>query len=103
MSQRLRGTIKFTSSPSNLGFDVFAKYNGVEHKLTMLAISKGESISAMTASLPPVRDPPPVVLDVILRASRKAASGTMGVYDIWQGQIVFPDVPVKTISPTTQQ
>ena len=77
-----------------VGFRVFARaVNGVEEEIGTLAwnnprIARG---TFLTSNFEP-RDGP---FDIILRADREAAVETTDVFEIWDGQLVFEDVPVK--------
>ena len=41
-------------------------------------------------------------MDVILRSSEKVARGTVDQFEIWNGQIVIPNVKVQRPTPTTR-
>ena len=46
--------------------------------------------------------------DIILRSSEKVAKETVDLFEIWQGELVYRDVPVKlgpyaTTQPATSQ
>jgi hypothetical protein len=44
---------------------------------------------------------PPATIDVILRTSPDAARRTTDLYQIWNGQLIFPAVPVYQATGTS--
>jgi hypothetical protein len=93
---RLEGSIEIKSCPVNVAFDVIARYGGNEERLTTLTCDKGNGSDYHISSATPV-NAPPATIDIVLRTSEKAARRSIGQYEIWEGELVFPNIPV--ISP----
>jgi len=99
----LDGEIVFAQLPVNGAFDVFARtHDGREYALGHAYATKGRGgsygIGVMTQGTRPTTLP--TTIDIILRSSPAAAEETIDMTEIWDGQIVIPNVPVK--APTTQ-
>ncbi len=89
--------IDLDASPVGLGFDVFARADGHETKLTSFATPAWSTAGSrgwwMGLSGPVL--PATAAADVILRSSPAAAAATVDTFDVWDGELVFPDVPIR--------
>lgn len=97
---QIGGIINFTNPPAAMAFDVFVKYDGVEYKLGSIHAKSGVMSSYYSSSTTPLKSPAPQRVDVILRSSDTAARNTVDLTDIWHGELIFPNVPVKDLSVT---
>jgi hypothetical protein len=100
---QLNATIMVDSIPSGVGYDVYAKIHGKEEKLGSFArpAKNGPHVSGgfgFGNSVPPFND---AAIDLILKPSDDAAVGTSDTFEIWDGQIVVKNVPVKRPPPKT--
>jgi hypothetical protein len=81
-------------SATALAFEVFVRTNGTEQPLGSISLIRGTSSTFLLrgdqADLGDATH-----ADVILRSSEKVARRTVHVVDIWDGELVFPRVPVK--------
>lgn len=86
-------------SPVDLAFEVFIRADGKETRATGIYFIKnsGGGFGTSTTDYP---KPLPDHVDVILRSSEAVARGTTNLTQIWKGEIVYKDVPVKL--PVTQ-
>jgi hypothetical protein len=94
---QLNTTIMVGAIPSGVGYDVYAKIHGKEEKLGSFArpAKNGPHVSGgfgFGNGVPPFDDP---AIDLILKPSVDAAIGTNDTFEIWDGQIVLKNVPVK--------
>ena len=94
-------------SPVDLAFEVFIRADGKETRATGIYFIKnsGGGFGTSTTDYP---KPLPDHVDVILRSSEAVARGTTNLTQIWKGEIVYENVPVKlptasTSQPTTQK
>jgi hypothetical protein len=79
--------------PVNVAFDIFVRINGHEHPAGTVTIPKGMPGGYGNS----VRDVPPdwpAHADVIFRTSQAAARDTVDLTQIWQGEVVLPNVPL---------
>jgi hypothetical protein len=82
------------SAPINLAYDVFARSGSREYRLgTMLYRGKSNTSDMTQYSLPP--DLKGDRADVIFRPSLDAAETTVDIQQIWDGEVVIKDVPIK--------
>jgi hypothetical protein len=91
---RLAMNVQVSRPPVNVSFDVIARHAGKEYLLGGVYCNAGEDNGAFG----PYTDKFPLgvaKVDVILRSSEKVARGTVDLYEIWKGELVFPDLPVK--------
>ena len=100
---QLNTTIRVGAIPSGVGYDVYAKIHGKEAKLGSFArpAKNGPHVSGgfgFGNGVPPFDDP---AIDLILKPSVDAAIGTNDTFEIWDGQIVLKNVPVKRPPPKT--
>jgi hypothetical protein len=93
-SRQLNGSINFTNPPVDFAFDVFVRYGGKEYPMGQVSCRSGPGMNCYGIVIV-ASDPAPKQIDVILRPSRQAAAGTVGLYSYWNKEIVFKNVPVK--------
>lgn len=98
----LEGEVALHQLPENAAFDVFARTkDGQEYALGQIHLAKGEGcdfgVFAANGKKPTTM---PASIDVILRSSAAAAEESIDLTDIWDGQVIIPNVPVQT--PATQ-
>lgn len=81
--------------PENIAFEIFVKDNGKEYRLSEMALPKGQQMNfhmgGQMFETPLSGDK----VDIILRSSEKVGRKTVNLFDIWKGEIVLKDVPVK--------
>ena len=93
------GMVKVEDLPTNIAFDVFCRYGGNEYPLGQIALAAGASgvwprcDSQLGKRLPK----PPPTIDIILRPSADAAHKTLDLYQIWDGELVFANVPIRDL------
>jgi hypothetical protein len=92
----LSGGVDVGKAPANIAFAVIARAAGKEHALGSMTLAKGERNSFFFRT-----DEPALAsadqIDLILRTSADAARGTVDLYDVWDGELVFPGVPVRKV------
>ena len=95
-SATLTVVIDFRTLPEDVAFDVFARYDGHDYLLGEETVHKGENLEALLFSnaFEHLR-PSPSHLDIILRPNPAAARKTTDIFQIWNGQIILKDLPVK--------
>jgi len=90
--------VEFEKLPANIAFEVIARFNGKEYLLSPL-----KALQNMAGGEEPSGDLPvdslPAVCDLILRADPKIARETGDMNEIWNGQIVLPNVPFVPVKP----
>lgn len=95
----LSGGIEIKAPPVSAAFDVIARVNDKEYRAGRVYMAKGQSISWGTEG--EYSGPPAEKMDIILRSSKEAARDTVDLFEIWDGELVYKDVPVKVIAPAT--
>ena len=80
--------------PLGIAFEVFGRFDDREVRLGSLACPAGKSQHSFGVSAT-LEEPPGTTVDVILRASHEAAENSLNVFEYWQGELVFKDVPVQ--------
>jgi hypothetical protein len=93
-----QGEIHFTAPPMNVAFEVYARMNGEEYHLGSVYKSKGRTGQWGVDGDEEI--PRAEACDIILRSSEKAARHTLDMFDMWEGELVFENVPIKL--PQTQ-
>jgi hypothetical protein len=96
-SGTFEGDISVASPPVNIAFNVFAHFGGREYKAGTIVCNKGTvadygiggSMSGIGATTQPA------TFDLILRSSEKAARETVDQHDIWNGELIFPNLPIR--------
>lgn len=91
--QPLTGTINVMNPPVDLAFDVFARANGKEYPLGGVSFHAGGGSWGVATPTPPPGDFR--TIDIILRSSEAVARGTIEITQIWRGEIVLSNVPVR--------
>lgn len=104
---RLEGTLEISKPPVNIAFEVIFRINDREYNAGSIHKIKGESTHwGVSKSWWDPREKPPAdpftTCDVILRGSEKAARGTVDLFEFWDGELVYKDVPVTVKAPATQ-
>lgn len=85
--------LRIRPPPVDIGFDVYAKFTGHEWLLghyARTAAARWDYPDFLQSALPK----PPAKIELIFRASRKAAADSLDVYEIWDGQLDLKDVSV---------
>jgi hypothetical protein len=90
--------------PAGIGYDVYTTIGGKEYKIGSFArparngpnVSQGFGFGGH--DIPPFDDS---TIDLVLKPSVDAAIGTSDTFEIWDGQIIVKDVPVKRMPPAT--
>ncbi|GMU22392.1 MAG: hypothetical protein AMXMBFR13_24780 [Phycisphaerae bacterium] len=93
---RMKGKIHFKSLPVSVAFDVFARTNGHEYPLGTVRCIKGGSTSYPVS--PAWNAGPITQCDVIIRSNPQIARKTVDLFEIWDGELVYEDVPVQVMS-----
>lgn len=85
--------VRFDSMPVNVGFEVLGRVDGKEYPITTIALAAGSSTTYGFGidQFPPT---PGGKIDLIFRSSEKAVERTPDLYQAWQGELVFENVPV---------
>ncbi len=101
----LEGTIKIEAPPVNIAFDVLVRINDKEHDLGAVQINgserklgtvrkaRGESTHWNVGC--DYDGPALDSCDVILRSSKEVARRSIDLFEIWEGELVYEDVPVE--------
>ena len=96
--KQLNVTISVSKLPVGVGYDVFARINGKDTKLGSFACPKnpdtggfgfGNAVPAFDAA----------TVDLVLKPSSDAAIGTTNTFEIWEGEVILKNVPVKRNTP----
>lgn len=103
----LSGSLKVTSPPVSLAFQVAFRINGKEYPASSISVPRGSSTSWSVGKWwheKEMADAPDSVstVDIILRGSEEVARNTVELSEFWGGEIVYKDVPVQVSSPATQ-
>jgi len=96
---KLHGHIEFKKVPVNVAFEVLANIGGKEYRLSSLDVSQGRSTPWSFISYADI--PPAENCTVILRTSEERARSTVDLFDIWDGELVYENVPIKLPQATT--
>jgi hypothetical protein len=91
----IEAMIDVDNAPVDLAFDVILRVGGKETSLNPIHVKKGATNN--WAASGKYTDPPPQKADIVLRSSPAAARKTVDMTSIWNGEIVFKDVPVGTM------
>lgn len=90
---QLSGMVDVTNAPADLAFDVFIRVGGKEYPLGGVTWRKGVNGGwGLSGRLP---EGPVPEIDLVFRGSSERARGTVDLYEFWEGEIVFDDVPVE--------
>jgi len=90
------GDLSIERPPVDVAFEAFARIDGEEHRLGYIHQRKGEATAARLGFDVRLSKPPPQSYDIILRSSERAARGSVDLFEIWEGQLLFKDLPLKT-------
>jgi hypothetical protein len=86
--------IRAAAPPVDVAFDVFIRCDGKEYPAGAINFHKGgEGNFGITATDFPTTAPPSV--DVILRTDEAVAASTLDMTQIWKGEIVLQNVPLR--------
>lgn len=92
-SRQLGGEIQFQNPPTDMAFEVWARYAGKEVSLGLVSCRGIAGMSGYSVSNA-VDPPPPATIDVILVPSEKAAANTVDLYSYWNEKLEFKNIPV---------
>jgi len=88
--------LRVSTVPIGVGFHVYARIKNEEYSLGRISLRQGASNNYSLR--PDGLDTPPVdadTFDLILRSDESAAKQTVDVFRIWQGELVFRDLPMN--------
>jgi hypothetical protein len=83
--------MRIDQPPRDVGFDVFLRSGDSEWKIGFFTCGQGRSKTAHVAGYVQAPQSP---VDIILRASEAAAMQEVDFTSIWDGEIVFENVPI---------
>lgn len=86
-------------SPVDMAFDVFARVQGKEYQLSSATFRKNANDGCEPGG--EYMGPDTQAADIILRSDPKVARGTVDMTEIWDGELIYPNVPVTIIQPAT--
>ena len=86
-------------APMDCGFDVSLTDGKREWPVTSVAYHAGEEDKSSDTAFD-VKDIPPEQVDVVFRASQRAAAATMDITDIWGGEFRLKGIAVKRMHLT---
>ena len=101
LGHNISGKVHMNNLPVDIAFDVLVRVNGRETWVGWLFGHKSPANNAGSgggtgwgfgAMLP---EPPSGSCDVILRSSKEGVRNTLTLYEYWEGELVFKDVPVE--------
>jgi hypothetical protein len=78
--------------PVGIAFDLQARVWGMERFIGSIHLAKGESNSILVWAK---NLPSDGTFDLILRSSKTVAEDTVDLFEIWQGELVYPNLRVK--------
>lgn len=94
----IHGEVELKRPPVNVAFEVFARSGDVERRIGQATAGPSRWVTVhLRGNLNAM--PTDHRVDVVLRSSRKAAAATLDLYQIWEGEIVIPDVPIENGNP----
>ena len=96
-SKDINGQIRITAPPIGVAFDVFARIG--EREYSMGGVSKAKGASTHSHVHTGWEDAPPTSCDIILRSSAKVARRTVDLFEIWEGELVYQNVPIRDARP----
>jgi hypothetical protein len=89
----VRFVLECRNVPVSVAFDVLARVDGREHTVSTLQLAKGGSTNWHSSA---DQLPQQGTFDLILRSSKKAAMETVDLFEIWQGELIYPNMSVRT-------
>jgi len=87
--------------PASVAFDAFARVGDKEYPIGFLSRVKGGPNYDCYGLNGKYEGPPISSFDLILLSSDQAARNTVDIFEFWDGELVFKDVPVKVLSTAT--
>ncbi len=91
-----QGDLNVAALPANVAFNMFIRANGREYRIGEVTFGKGSTTDCRIGNT--IRDlnaaNQPTTVDLILRSDEKVGRETVDQHDIWNGELVFPNVPV---------
>jgi hypothetical protein len=85
--------LEFRNVPVGVAFDSLIRVGGREQNRSTVCIAKGESLDwSLSATDVPVSQP----FDLILRTNKVVAVDTVDLFEIWQGELVYPNLRMQT-------
>jgi len=100
------GMIIIDSPPMDLSFDVFARVGGEEKQIGSIAARAAEAGPQNAQQIvhhPRDLFPNALTCDLVLRASPTAAERTIDIFEVWDGEIIIEDVPIRAAESIEQQ
>jgi hypothetical protein len=97
----LLGRIDFKDLPVNIAFQIIARVDGKDYPAGSVYVAKGNSLVWAPKGGWEYKGPPVEKMDIILRSSAEVARGSVDLFEIWDGELVYKDVPVKIMSSAT--
>jgi len=95
----VRGEIAATVMPISVAFDVIARVQDDEFKIGELVSEKGEKPPMWRLHYFWRYDNPPIEsFDLILRSNEGLVRNSVDMYEAWEGELVYEDVPVSSNS-----
>ncbi len=89
------GAVFVVNPPVDLGFRVFCRYKDVETEVDLFFAHAGEGTNSQLDKDPRALFPNASFVDFIFRADVEAAEYTVDIEEIWDGEIVIEDVPIR--------
>jgi hypothetical protein len=95
---QLNCKLKITGLPGNIAFDVIARLSGREFNVGDITCNKGTTTEYQLGLTMPAElvgaSTQPAAFDLILRSDEKVGRATIDLHDIWNGELIYPNVPV---------
>lgn len=97
-------TVQIRSCPANISFAVFARLDGKEYNFGNVTCKVGKSNNIVLASPKefPAKGPSKNV-DLLFRPNPAWARHTVDLFQIWSGELTFPDVPLAYPADVNKQ
>jgi hypothetical protein len=103
VSETLTGTIRLGTPPIGIVFKVVARIDGREATLCYFHKGEGQSHPQTLAVDAVVEGLSSRTIDIVFRAQPSAARHTVDLFEVWDGELVYKDVPVKDVRATVGQ
>ncbi len=94
------GIVAIDRAPSAVAFDVFGRSGEIEHRIGSLVCGEGNTSFSRVHPHPAPLFPGVNSVDIILRTNASLAEKWLTITEIWDGEIVIPNVPVPPARPT---
>lgn len=85
--------VSIANCPAPAAFNAFVRTNDSEYRLATVTFHKGLTTSYGTACV--YEGPLADTVDIILRTSTKVARRSLDMFETWDGELVYPNVPVQ--------